>query len=152
MYKHVLSLFTAIAIIAGAAASLRAQPAAPVAATPGIALQASGCDRKCQGKKMGDKQSKLHRPGWEAAIRQLGVTGAQRQQLLDASSQIEEQIRRAYSALSRSEIQRVRKEADAVLMKLVSDRYTLFKDGAFRGRHDHIAKETGVPPWLDQKP
>src|SRR5688500_8038398 len=49
----------------------------------------ASCNRKCLGRKTGERQAKLHRIGWEAAIRDLDITGDQKRQILELSTRIE---------------------------------------------------------------
>lgn len=152
MFKVVLVL-TAAFIVGIPGPALYAQPQTPDAGEdPSLVLRAAKCDRKCRGKKAGEKQARLHRVGWEAAIRELGITGDQRRQLLELSTRIEDQIRKAHSALSEAAIQGAAKDADASLRPLIGDRYMQFRDAELKGRYEHIQKERGVAPVLDQKP
>jgi hypothetical protein len=151
--NKVALLVTAGFLVGVPAPRLFAQPQAPDAAgDSSLVFRAATCDRKCRGKKAGEEQARLHRVGWEAAIRDLGITGTQKKQLLDASTKIEDQIRKAHADLSEADIRRVRKDADAAMRPLLGQRYMEFKEAEFRGRHDHIKKEKGVAPMLDQKP
>jgi hypothetical protein len=140
-----------LVVIAGAGKLASAAEDAPADQSRDVGQANASCDRKCLGKKTGESQAKLHRIGWEAAIRELGITGNEKTQILELANRIESRLKEAYASLSDVEIGKANEEADASLRGLVGNRFYEFKDAEHRGRFAHIQKERGVAPILSPK-
>lgn len=112
----------------------------------------AACDSKCQAKKRGEEAAKLHRQGWEAAIKELQLNASEKKKILDLSTKIEGQLKKAYAARNSSEINRVKKSAVDGLRPILSERLTAFLDAEHWARYTLIGQKTGTSPIVGQTP
>jgi hypothetical protein len=110
------------------------------------ASAASSCDRKCAEKKHGEKMVALHRKGWEAAIAELGIVGAEKTKLLDLAKKTEDRMKKAYASGSNSELDKAKVDAIRELKKLLQDRFQWWQDAEYKARESIITAETGARP------
>jgi hypothetical protein len=139
-------------VLAAASADSAWAQAGPDARASDIAVQRTAtCDEKCMGKKTGESQAKLHRIGWEAAIRDLSIAGTEKQQILDLATKVEDRMRKAHADLSFTKIAEAKEEGQTGLRYILGSRYNSFIEAEHWGRFEHIRKETGVAPVLSKK-